>query len=187
MPERTFDQRRMARLDSPERRKLLPRENILPLLDVETHHSILDVGAGAGYFTFPLAQQTTHTVYALDIEQDMLSYIKKQMDIQEIENIKLIHGKIENMPLEDNHVHRIIASMVLHEVRPLLKALEEIYRVLHPGGRFVCIDWMTDKNDPRPNRIHSSAMKKAAEKVGFQHCSLTFPSQSVYALTFKKA
>lgn len=186
MPEHTFDEKRTARLDNPERRKLLPHDHILPLLDVHKHDLVLDVGAGAGYFTFPLAKQTTNTVYALDMERAMLDYIKKKSDEHGRKNIQLMQERLENTPLQTGSVQRILASMVLHEVTPLDQALEEIYRVLAPGGRFVLIDWVPEPRDQRPNRIHANDMRKVAEHVGFSLRKQSTPSEAVYALTFEK-
>lgn len=186
MPEHKFDKKRMARMDNPERRKLLPQKIIIPLLDIRKNDSILDVGAGAGYFTFPLAELTTNTVYALDIETAMLDYIQKQIDSRGTENITLLQEPIEKMPLPNSSVQRILASMVLHEVKPLNKALEEIYRVLKPGGRFVVIDWIPAPNDQRTNRISPNDMRESAERAGFKYQSLLTPSEEVYALVFDK-
>lgn len=187
MPEHTFDEKRMARMDNPERRQLLPQATILPLLNIQKNDIVLDVGAGAGYFTFPLAAQTTHTVYALDIEKAMLDYIQKQIDQHGTQNITLLQNKIGNMPLKNNSVQRILASMVLHEVRPLAHALKEIYRVLAPGGRFVVIDWIPEPQEKRTNRIPAHTMQQAAERIGFKYESLSSPSEKVYALAFDKS
>lgn len=186
MPEHTFDKKRMARMDNPERRHLLPQETILPLLDIRKNDTILDVGAGAGYFTFPLATQTTNTVYALDMDKTMLDYMQKQIKHRGTKNITLFQNQIDNMPFKSDSVQRILASMVLHDVQPLHDSLAEIYRVLEPGGRFVVIDWIPEPHDQRTNRIHADAMQQTAEQVGFKCDSLTSPSEKVYALAFDK-
>jgi len=186
MPEHSFNNQQKARMDSPARRKLLPQDKILPLLTIEEKNTILDIGAGAGYFTFPLAKQTRETVYALDIDQQMLDYIAKKISEEDIKNISLVQEKLESMPFNDQEIHRVLACMVLHEVKPLEDALKEIYRVLTPGGRFVVVDWIPEPNDRRANRIDSGTMQRAAEHVGFDFDALTIPSNEVYAIAFTK-
>lgn len=186
MPEHSFNDQQKARMDSPMRRKLLPPDKILPLLTIEEEHSILDIGAGAGYFTFPLAEQTKETVYALDIDEQMLDYLRKKISKENIENIQLVQEKLESMPFNDAEINRVLACMVLHEVQPLEDALTEIYRVLTPGGRFVVVDWIPEPDDKRANRIDSGTMQRTAEKVGFGFDTLTIPSNEVYAIAFTK-
>ena len=173
-------------MDNPERRKLLPQESIIPLLDIKQNDKILDVGAGAGYFTFPLAEQTSNTVYALDIEKEMLDYIQKLINHQGTKNITLLLEPIEIIPLENASVQCILASMVLHEVQPLDEALKALYRVLEPGVRFVIIDWIPEPKNVRSNRIHSDDMKRISEQAGFKSHSISTPSEEVYALVFTK-
>lgn len=189
MSERRFNPEKMAKLDSPERRKLLPREEILALLNINKDDVVLDLGAGTGYFTFPASKKTNANVFALDIESKMLEFMKEQINKQSIPNIDLIQGPIENIPLDDTKVDRVIASMVLHEVEPLSKGLEEIYRVLKPGGRCICVEWekkVTDQGPPLHHRVYSKDMEDAMKQTGFQDISISYLSESVYVIAFSK-
>lgn len=186
MSDHQFDDAQKARMDNPDRRKLLPQDHILSLLNIRDDDTVLDVGAGAGYFTFPLTERTNKTVYALDIEQNMLDYIRKQAKENKTQNLTLLQEQIEQIPLEDNHVDRVLASMVLHEVQSLSNALQEIYRVLKAGGRFVVIDWIPEPGETKANRIDSGDMQRTAENAGFTIDALTTPSEQVYAITFIK-
>src|SRR5699024_6920923 len=139
-----------------------------------------------GYFTFPLAEQTEGCVYALDIDQLMLDYIAKRISEEDIKNVTLVREKLESMPFNDQEIHRVLACMVLHEVKPLENALKEIYRVLTTSRRFLVIDWIPEPNDRRQKRIDSGTMQRAAEQVGFDFDTLTIPSNEVYAIEFTK-
>jgi ubiquinone/menaquinone biosynthesis C-methylase UbiE len=80
MDEIRFDPSKKDLLDSPERKKLLPPEKLLSLLPIQKNHDILDLGAGSGYFAIPTAQLTDGTIYALDLEPEMLAVLKARMD-----------------------------------------------------------------------------------------------------------
>lgn len=123
MSERRFDPSNMAKLDNPERRKALPPEKILTLLIDEKKSDILDLGAGAGYFTLPAAKMSTGTIYALDVEPRMLEVLKERVTEQNLENVQFVQGVIEDIPMEAEKIDRVIASFVLHEVEPLSKGL----------------------------------------------------------------
>ncbi|MCZ8513695.1 methyltransferase domain-containing protein [Paenibacillus filicis] len=189
MSERRFDPVKMARLDSPERRKALPPEKILSLLEIKENDTVLDMGAGTGYFSFPAAKLTSGTVYALDVEPQMLEVLKQRIDEQHLKNIDLIEGAIENIPLDNDQVNQIIASFVLHEVELLSKGLQEIWRVLKSGGRCLCLEWEKkpmEQGPPLEHRIHSDDMKKAFEDSGFQIVHFTFPTESHYIIVAQK-
>lgn len=71
--DKRFNPEHAAKLDNPERRKALPPETILTLLDIQTGDTVLDLGAGTGYFTLP-ASKLCREVIALDVEPQMLDY-----------------------------------------------------------------------------------------------------------------
>src|SRR5699024_540048 len=117
--DKRFNPKHLHKLDTPEREKLLPKEEILDVLNIKSTDTILDLGSGTGYFTIPLASKTNGIVYGLDIEKEMLQYLKGRYTKKNITNIELVEGKIENIPLQDQIVDKILASMVLHEIEPL--------------------------------------------------------------------
>lgn len=189
MSERRFDPAKMARLDNPERRKALPPERILKEFELHPTDDVLDLGAGTGYFTLPAAKMTQGTVYALDVAEQMLDVIKERTAELNLANVQFIQGAIEEIPMEAAKVDCVIASFVLHEVEPLSKGLEEIKRVLKPGGRCLCIEWekkQMEQGPPLEHRIHSNDMKAAFTENGFTVVSTSFPSESHYIIIVQK-
>jgi len=189
MNERRFDPAKMARLDNPERRKALPPEKLLQEFNLEPDDDVLDLGAGTGYFTLPAAKMTQGTIYALDVESQMLGVLMERTDEEALMNVQFVQGVIEDIPMDPEKVDKAIASFVLHEVEPLSKGLEEIKRVLKPSGRCLCIEWEKkpmEQGPPLEHRIHSDDMKKAFEEHGFSVISTTFPSDSHYVIIAQK-
>lgn len=189
MHERRFDPTKFSKLDNPERRKALPPEKILSQLKLKGKDTVLDLGAGTGYFTLPVAWMTTGKVYALDVESQMLEVLKGKVDEQELKNVELLEGIIEEIPLGNEQVDHVIASMVLHEVEPLSKGIEEIHRVLKPGGSCLCVEWEKKEMEQGPpfnHRIHSDEMKKIFEDHGFTISKLTFPTEAYYIIYAQK-
>lgn len=189
MSEKRFDPANLHKLDNPERRKALPPEQILGLLKLKGTDSVLDLGAGAGYFTIPAAQLTKAKVYALDVENRMLEVLRERVDAEGLKNVELVEGAIEEIPLQDGLADHVIASFVLHEVEPLSKGLQEIHRMLKPGGSCLCLEWEkkeTPQGPPLHHRIHSDEMKQAVEQAGLTVENITFPTDSHYILIFRK-
>jgi 16S rRNA A1518/A1519 N6-dimethyltransferase RsmA/KsgA/DIM1 with predicted DNA glycosylase/AP lyase activity len=73
-----FNPEHADKLLDPKRIELLPPEKIIDELTLRNDDIIADLGAGNGFFTLPLAKNTSQTVYAVDIEPKMLELLKKR-------------------------------------------------------------------------------------------------------------
>lgn len=189
MTERRFKPEHMKKLDNPERRKLLPPHKLLELLEIQDNDILIDLGAGTGYFTIPAASLTRNKVYALDVEPLMLQYLGKRVKEQKLDNVELIEGAIERIPLAGQIADHVITSFVLHEVEPLEKGLQEMSRVLKPGGKVLCIEWekkQTVQGPPLHHRIQSNELAKAFDENGLLVEKLTYPSDQHYLIVARK-
>lgn len=120
-----FDPKHVGKLDSPERRKMLPPDDILRMLDVQKDHTVADIGCGPGYFTIPVARLSKATVYGVDVSSEMLCLLKEKAEYEGIANISLVESPAEHTTLSGDSVDRIICSLVLHEVDDLRQTLSE--------------------------------------------------------------
>lgn len=94
--------------------------------------TVLDLGSGTGFFTNILASRYEQVI-GLDISTKMLNYAKNNRD----KKIQWIEADAFNMPLESESVDLIYSNLVIQWFDPLDKALDEILRVLKPGGLFI--------------------------------------------------
>jgi len=90
--------------------------------------SILDLGSGTGASYSDLKN---FNVTALDPDEKMLSLNKFD---------KKIVGKSEELPFEENSFDNVLCCFVWRNVSDTEKALDEVYRVLRQGGKFVLLD-----------------------------------------------
>lgn len=189
LTDRRFNPAHLHKLDDPKRLQELPPLDILAMLEIRSGDVVLDIGAGTGYFTLPAASLSSATVYALDVQPEMLQVLNKRAAEKGLTHIKLVEGEIEQMPLPDQVADRVIASLVLHEVEPLSRGLEEIKRVLKPRGRLLCLEWEkkeTEQGPPLSHRIGSDEMKRALQDAGFSIVRLTFPTEAHYIILAEK-
>ncbi|MCL6600366.1 MAG: methyltransferase domain-containing protein [Alicyclobacillus macrosporangiidus] len=166
-----FDPKHVAKLDNPERRKLLPPEDILNRLDVQPHHAVADVGCGPGYFTIPLARMTRGRVYGIDVSSDMLALLANRAAEAGLTHIEQVQAPAEHIPLPDASVDRILCSLVLHEVDDLDQTLAEFRRLLKPGGRVMVIEWEKkpmEAGPPMHERIEAVELETKVQAAGFQ-------------------
>ncbi|WP_238884406.1 class I SAM-dependent methyltransferase [Clostridium sp. YIM B02551] len=183
-------QRKIEALDGVERMKNFPPEEILQMLDIKKNDNILDLGAGTGYLSIPSAQMVDGLVYALDMDPKILEVIDTKSKDKNITNIKLIEGRLDNIPLTDDSIDIALASLVLHEVNPLSKTLNEIKRVLKDGGHFLCFEIEKKESHitgkPMPPRISSLDMEKELIDAGFKITQKVFPDDLHYIFIVKK-
>ena len=99
-----------------------------------TGTSVLDLGSGTGA---AFAQLMNYETTALDPD-------KKMLELNIFENKVL--GTAENLPFDDNSFDNVFCSFVWRNISDTDKALDEIYRVLKPGGKFVLLDMTRPKN-----------------------------------------
>jgi ubiquinone/menaquinone biosynthesis C-methylase UbiE len=180
----------MHLLDTPERRELMPAEKLLSMLPVGADDTIVDLGAGTGYFSIPAAHITKSTVYAVDVEPKMLEVLQARSTEQHLSNICPIIGMIEDIPLQDGIADIVIASLVLHEVEPLSKGLQEIRRILKSNGRLLCLDWepkASPMGPPLEVRIPSADMEQALTEAGFTLTTRLFPADFLYVFVAEKS
>lgn len=91
----------------------------------------LDIGCGTGNYTIALNQKGVDFV-GVDPSNEMLSKAKAKSN-----NVEWKIGKSENIPLENEAVNGILASLTIHHWTDLNKAFIELNRVLKPFGKIV--------------------------------------------------
>jgi SAM-dependent methyltransferase len=104
---------------------------------IRTGDQVLDVGAGAGTDTLTTARIVGKQgkVYALDMTPAMLAKLRGNIPLARAENVEVIEGNAESIPLPDASVDVVTSNGVLNLVPDKPKAFAEIFRVLRPGGK----------------------------------------------------
>ena len=95
---------------------------------------VLDLGSGTGA---AFQQLQNFDVTAVDPDERMLQ-------LNEFSN-KVIGGA-ENLPFPDNSFDSIYCAFVWRNINEPKKSMDEVYRVLRPGGKFILLDMTRPKN-----------------------------------------
>lgn len=178
--------KKIAFLDSKQRVKLIPPEILISQMPIEKHHTLLDIGAGSGFFTIPMAESTSNKVYAMDPDLRMLKVIEDKAKEKGITNIELIQDYLENLSIENESIDFAMASLILHELSSLSNALSKIYEVLKPGGHLLCLEY--EKNDlvvegpPMAIRISSDELERTLTSIGFKLVKKTKINEAIYTI-----
>jgi 2-polyprenyl-3-methyl-5-hydroxy-6-metoxy-1,4-benzoquinol methylase len=91
---------------------------------------LLDAGCGTGWFSKIAVDRGAH-VTSMDLGENLLTQVKMKCN-----SIRVI-GSILEMPFEDDSFDLVVSSEVIEHTPEPFKALEELHRVLKPGGVLV--------------------------------------------------
>ena len=181
---------KIAFLESKQRESILPPEVLIDEMPIHENHTLLDIGAGSGFFTIPMAKKTKEIVYALDFDSRMLNVISEKAIKEDLQNIKLIESTIEALSLEDESIDFVMASLILHEVESLSKVLSKLYEVTKIGGHLLCLEYEKDEKiiegPPMDIRISSTDLEQSLLNSGFKSTKITKINDSIYTILAKK-
>lgn len=111
-------------------------------MNVKPGESALDVCCGTCDWAIALSMASgTGKVVGLDFSQNMLEVAKKRLKKRGLENrIELVHGNAMNLPFSDNAFDHATIGFALRNVPDLVQVLNEMKRVVKPGGLVVSLE-----------------------------------------------
>ena len=165
-----FDPAKLEHLNDPQRLKDIPPEVIWEHLAVDRPETVIDLGAGTGFFSVRFAEMKgVKKVYALDISEAMIEYIHRE--------VRPLHPRIEPVqmeesviPLSDDIADVLVMINLHHEFHDPHALLKECARVLKPEGRLAIVDWKkedTAHGPPVSKRYREDEVMKQLETVPF--------------------
>jgi ubiquinone/menaquinone biosynthesis C-methylase UbiE len=98
---------------------------------------IADIGAGSGFLSSILVDRV-RMVHLVDASEEMLSQAKKNLSTHTNTVYHLAEGR--TIPLPDASQDAVIANMYLHHAPDPIAAIQEMVRLLKPGGRLLISD-----------------------------------------------
>lgn len=173
-------------LTRPERESEEQPDRVVAALRIPEGSTVIDLGAGVGYFTWRLARQVGNLgkVIATDVQPQMLAMLARNLERRGIENVETVLATQENPRLPDSEASLALLVDVYHELaRPAL-TMQHVLRSLEPGGRLVLVEYR--KEDPwipiHPlHKMSLDEVRREIEPVGFEFVEVMdfLPSQHI--------
>lgn len=96
----------------------------------------LDAGCGGGRYTCALAKLGAKKVVGMDIGTKGISDARKRIQNTEFESkVEFLESSVLDIPFKEESFDFVMSNGVLHHTTDPLKGIEEIYRLLKPGGK----------------------------------------------------
>ena len=120
--------------------------------------TVIDLGSGAGNDCFVARHETGETgkIIGVDFTPIMVKKARENAEKLGYNNVEFREGDIDNMPISDSIADVVVSNCVLNLVPNKEKVINDIFRVLKPGGHFSISDIVLVGNLPE-------ALKQDAE------------------------
>jgi ubiquinone/menaquinone biosynthesis C-methylase UbiE len=134
---------------------------MLTNLGLKPGMTVCDMGCGNGYHSLPIAKilGDQGLVVGVDVQPEMLEYLRERMEKQGVENVIPILGSYHNPRLPPNQIDLVLMVDVYHEFSHPVQMLASIRKSLKPGGKIVLLEYR--KEDPKVPIKELHKMSKA--------------------------
>ncbi|OXS58486.1 methyltransferase family protein [Bacillus sp. V-88] len=183
-----FEHHKASKLLDPKRQELVPVDNVLKLLQLKKEDIVADLGCGNGYLTLPIANKVETKVQAVDLQQEMLEYLKHRAGEENIDNIVYVKSSLEYLSFNKGTLDRAVSAFVLHEVPDLIKVFQDLHDMLKDVGIWLILDWEAVESEmgpPLEERIPSEDLERQLNSAGFK-TTVGHLHPSVYYIVVRK-
>ena len=131
------------------------KKNFINWLNPQKNSSLIDVASGTGDIAKLFLNKINYegTVCCVDENKEMLNINKKKFKTNA--KIKWFCNSAENLPFKNNSFDYYSISFGIRNVVSISDTLKEAYRVLKPGGRFLCSEFSKVENETL-NKIYKT-------------------------------
>ena len=178
-----------AWLERDERQQEERGDLLLRELGLKPGMAVADIGAGTGYYSRRMAPLvgsggTGGTVYATDVQPEMMKMLEDGAKKAGLTNIKPVLGSLQSVNLPDNSIDMGLMVDVYHELEFPFEVIESLVRALKPGGRVAYVEYRLE--DPRVpiktlHKMSEAQVRKeaAAHALVWERTASTLPWQHV--------
>lgn len=119
------------------------KKEAIRMAGLRSGERVVDVGAGTADLSISAAREVGESgrVVALDLNEAMLRIGRKKLLGERPAGTLCALGNAERLPLSDSSFDAALTGFCMRNVSDLDRALAEIFRVLKPGGRMVCLEF----------------------------------------------
>ena len=140
------------------------KKNFINWLNPQENTTLIDVASGTGDIAKLYLDKTNYKgcVYCVDENKGMLDLNKKKLKSNS--KVKWFCSNAEKLPFKNNYFDYYTISFGIRNINNINNALKEAYRILKPGGRFLCLEFSKVENEIL-NKFYKT-YSKSIPKIG---------------------
>ena len=150
-------------LEVPGRRLVAGPERVLSAVGIRTGDTVLEIGPGTGFYSVEAARRVAPSgrLICLDIQREMLLETRRRVVAAAL-RADFVCADAGTLPLRSASVDKVYLITVLGEIPDRQVALQEIRRVLRPGGQL-----SVSEQFPDPDFITRRTLRRELGAAGF--------------------
>ena len=156
------------------------KSNLINWMAPQKNQKLADIAGGTGDIARKFLNSGGHSAYVIDINEEMIKSGK--VNKKNLKNIKWLVASAEDIPIDDNTFERATMGFGLRNITNRSQALKEVYRILKPGGRFICLEFSHVENELIEeiyNFWSFKCMPYIGEKVAGDRSAYTYLVESI--------
>ncbi len=165
-------QRWAKRFDDPARDEWQKPDAVVAAMHIAEGMTVIDVGAGTGYFESRLSKAVgPHgKVLAVDIEPNMVRYLKKRAARERWSNVEVKAVRADASDLETGLADRILIVDTWHHLDHRAAYTARLKRALKPGGSIVVVDFRREakRGPPVEHRLSPEELARELASAGLR-------------------
>ncbi len=155
-----------AWLERPAREREERTDLLIQALPLERGDVIADIGAGTGYFSFPIAARVPDgEVLAVDIQPEMQALIEQRKTELGVANVRSVLGTETDPGLAPASVDMILIVDAYHEFSYPREMGEAMVRALKPGGQIVLVEYRGEDPAVMIKPLHKMSETQARKEM----------------------
>ncbi len=180
----------IAFLERPDRAVWQKPDALVASLGLTGSETVVDVGAGSGYFTFRFAKALPRgKVVATDIEPEMVRHIHHRAMTEGVSNAQAVLAEADDPKVPDG-AQLVFVCDVLHHVKNRAAWLSKAHAEVAPGTKLVVVEFKEGdlpEGPPASLKLARADVVQAVSTAGF---ALTADNDALlpyqYVLTFER-
>jgi SAM-dependent methyltransferase len=156
----------MSWLERDEREKEENTSTLLANMNISKTDDIADIGAGSGYHVFKMADMVTAgTIYAVDIQDEMLAAMRDKKLEGKITNVALVKGSEKSANLEPNSVDKVLIVDVYHEMNFPYEMMASIKKAMRADAKLYLIEYRGEDPNVPIKELHKMTEAQAVKEM----------------------
>lgn len=147
-------------------------ERVIERLAIAPGARVADIGAGSGYFTMRLADAVgvDGRVHAVDVDDDMIEYLKQRVADEGRENVEVVRGEFSDPKLPDGAIDLVFTSNTFHHIDEPQAYFERLLVDLSPDGRVAVLELNDQSFFPRVfgHMTEKAEIQRIMQQAGYR-------------------
>ncbi len=128
------------KFESEERDSMQQPQKVLEWIGDIKGKTLMDIGAGTGYFSVKFADKGANVI-AADVSEEFQNYLKERIEKNKLKNIELRKTLFENPLLKDNEADIVFIANTYHHIDNRIDYFSKVKKGLKTNGELIVVDY----------------------------------------------